>query len=254
LRASGQDPRVRLDGRAITQGHGIGGFAAQSLVHENQLAVVSPEMPFAPACVIGCGTVTGAGAVINSANVRVGDTAVIIGAGGVGLNAVAAARLSGALRIVAIDLDIVKLETARALGATDVIDPRSTDPVEAVRDLTGGGADHVFEFIGLETTQTQAVAMAAHGGAVHLAGLAKPGATLTIPASLEMLRAHTSISGVHMGSTNLKRDIPLFAELYLQGRFDLDPLISQEISLEEIPKAYEQLTRGGVIRSVITTF
>ncbi len=254
LRSADQPARLTMGTGRLTQAHGIGGFAEQSLVHENQLAVVSPEIPFTSACIIGCGTVTGAGAAINAAGVRVGDTVAVVGTGGVGLNVIGGARLAGAQRIVAIDLDDAKLEVARRFGATDTVNAREVDPVEAVKDLTDGGVVHSFEVIGLEKTQQQAVSMARHGGNVHLVGLAGPGSVLSVPSSLEMLRAHTNISGIHMGSTNLKRDIPMFAEYYLQGRLNLDDLVSQEVALDEIDRAYDQLKAGTVIRSVVTSF
>jgi S-(hydroxymethyl)glutathione dehydrogenase/alcohol dehydrogenase len=253
-RAAGETPRLSAESGALTQAHGIGGFAEQALVHENQLAVVSPEIPFAPACIIGCGTVTGAGAAINSAGVRVGDTVAVIGTGGVGLNVIGGARLAGAVRIIAIDVDEAKLRVAERFGATDVVNAAEVDPVEAVMDLTGRGVTHSFEVIGLPKTQRQAVSLARPGGGVHLVGLASPGATLELPSSLEMLRAHTSVTGVHMGSTDLKRDIPLYVDYYLQGRLNLDDLVTQEISLADISTAYEQLRDGKVIRSVVTSF
>jgi S-(hydroxymethyl)glutathione dehydrogenase/alcohol dehydrogenase len=254
LRPTDGEQRLSLAGGALTQAHGIGGFAEQVLVHENQLAVVSPKIPFTAACIIGCGTVTGVGAAINSASVRVGDTVAVIGAGGVGLNVISGARLAGALRIIAIDLDDAKLEAARRFGATDTVNSSTCDPLEAVMGLTGGGVTHAFEVIGLERTQALAVTLAKAGGHVYLVGLAKPGSTLELPTSLPMLRAHTTIEGVHMGSTNLRRDIPMYVDYYLQGRLNLDDLVSQEISLKQIPDAYEQLRRGEVIRSVVTTF
>jgi len=254
LRPAAEPARLTRAGVPLSQAHGIGGFAEQVLVHENQLAVVGPEIPFAPACIIGCATVTGAGAAINSAGVRVGDTVAVIGTGGVGLNVIAGARIAGAIRIIAIDVADAKLRVAQRFGATDVINASLVDPVEAVMDLTERGVTHSFEVIGLPHTQRQAVSLARPGGGVHLVGLASPGATLELGSSLEMLRAHTSLSGVHMGSTNLKRDIPMYVDYYLQGRLNLDDLISQEISLADIPEAYEQLRAGKVIRSVVTKF
>lgn len=253
-RTAGAEPRLAYGGSPLTQAHGIGGFAEKALIHENQLAVINRRIPFAPACIIGCGTVTGAGAVINTAGVRVGDSVAVIGAGGVGLNVISGARLAGALQIIAIDIDPTKLEAAARFGATHTIDASHTDPIEAVMDLTGRGVTHAFEVIGLRSTQQQALKLARAGGAVHLVGLASPGTTIEIPSSLEMLRAHTRIEAVHMGSTNLKRDIPMYVEFYLQGRLNLDDLVTQEISLTEIPAAYEQLKAGSVIRSVITSF
>lgn len=254
LRPPGIEPRLSCDGEPLTQAYGIGGFAEQMLVHENQLAVVNKQIPFAQASILGCGTVTGAGAAIHSAGVRVGDTVAVIGTGGVGLNVISGAQLAGALRIIAIDIEDSKLAVAERFGATDTINSRNVDAVDAVRDLTGRGVHHAFEVVGSQTTQQQAVAMVRPDGGAYFVGLAQPGTAIELPTSLEMLRAHSAVVGVHMGSTNLKRDIPMYADLYIQGRLNLDDLISQEINLSEINHAYEQLKRGEVIRSVITKF
>src|SRR5208282_4144084 len=124
----------------LFQGYGLGGFAEQALIHENQLAVIPKEVPFPQAALLGCGVATGAGSVLNTANVNAADTVVIFGAGGVGLNAVSGARIAGASRIVVIDIQAKRLEEAKRFGATDVIDSTTTKPVEAVRALLTGGA------------------------------------------------------------------------------------------------------------------
>ncbi len=253
LRGPAQSPRLTFGEGPLNQVYGIGGFAEQALVHENQLAVVNKQIPFPQASILGCGTVTGAGAVINSAQVRVGDTVAVVGTGGVGLNAISGARLAGALRIIAIDIDDAKLRVAERFGATDTVNAAEMDPVHAVHELTGG-VDHAFEVIGLESTQQQTIQMVRPGGGAYFVGLAKPDAKIELSTSLPMLRAHTSVVGVHMGSTNLKHDIPMYADLYVQGRLNLDDLISQEISLGDIDDAYDHLARGGVIRSVVTSF
>ena len=254
LRTAEGEQRLSLAGGPLTQAHGIGGFAEQVLVHENQLAVVSRDIPFSVACIIGCGTVTGVGAAVRTAGVRVGDTVAVVGAGGVGLNVISGARLAGALRVIAIDLDDAKLAAARRFGATDTVNSSTSDPHTAVMDLTGGGVKHAFEVIGLVRTQQLAVSLARAGGHVYLVGLAPPGASLELPSSLPMLRAHTSVEGVHMGSTDPRLDIPMYVDYYLQGRLNLDDLVTQEISLSEISEAYAKLRRGEVIRSVVTSF
>src|SRR5690242_8412051 len=138
LRRPSDAPRLSRKGAGLFQGFGLGGFAERALIHENQLAAVPKEVPFPQAALLGCGVVTGAGAVLNTANVRAGDTVVIFGAGGVGLNAVSGARIAGASRIVVIDIAAPRLAAARRFGATDVIDSTTTKPVEAVRELLPG--------------------------------------------------------------------------------------------------------------------
>ena len=237
----------------LFQGFGLGGFAERALIHENQLAVVPAEMPFAQAALLGCGVVTGAGAVLNTANVRPGDSVVIFGAGGVGLNAVSGARLASASRIVVIDIQQQRLDAARRFGATDVIDSAKSQPVETVRDLLPGGADHVFDFVGLKVVAEEGLAMLAVGGGLYLVGVAKP----EVDISLNIFGAiggQKRVLGVNFGSTNAKRDVPLYAQLYLQGRMNLDDLVSKRISLREVNDGYAALKDGSLNRVVVTSF
>jgi S-(hydroxymethyl)glutathione dehydrogenase/alcohol dehydrogenase len=241
------------NGVALFQGFGLGGFAEQALIHENQLAIVPKEMPFAQAALLGCGVVTGAGSVLNSANVSAGDSVVIFGAGGVGLNAVSGARIAGAARIVVIDIQQKRLDAARLFGATDVIDSTKCKPVEAVRDLLRGGADHVFDFVGLKEVAEQGLAILGVGGALYLVGVAKP----EVDISLNIFAAiggQKRVAGVNFGSTNAKRDIPMYAHLYLQGRMNLDDLVSRKISLREVNDGYAALKDGSLNRVVVTSF
>ncbi len=155
LRRPTDPPRISRHGVGVFQGLGLGGFAERALIHENQLAILPKEMPFAQASLLGCGVVTGAGAVLNTAQVSAGETVVIVGSGGVGLNAISGARIAGASRIVVIDIQPKRLEAAKQFGATDVVDSSKTNPVEAVRGFLPGGADHVFDFVGAKLDQLQ---------------------------------------------------------------------------------------------------
>jgi S-(hydroxymethyl)glutathione dehydrogenase/alcohol dehydrogenase len=252
-RGADQPPRLTRDGAPVTQFSELGGFAEYSLAHENNLVAVSPQIPFDKAALLGCGVVTGAGAVINTAAVRVGDTVAVIGCGGVGLSAIQGAAIAGARRIIAIDLQPAKLELALKFGATDTVNPADGDVVEQVKALTGGdGVNHSFEVIGLKITAMQALQVLAKGGGAYLIGMQKPGTILEIDPFGELLMEQKSIRGVYMGSTNFKLDIPLYADLYLQGRFNLDDLVSQTITLDEINEGYDDLRKGEVARSVIT--
>lgn len=141
---------VGCQGREINQGMGLGGFAEQALVHENQLARVPKEITFPQAALIGCGVVTGAGAVLNTGDVQAGDSVVIIGTGGVGLNAISGAVIAGASKIIAVDIADDKLETARQFGANHVINSTTGNPVDEVMRITGAGAEAVFDFVGVE--------------------------------------------------------------------------------------------------------
>lgn len=255
MRAAEEGQRLTRtsDGKPVYTGWGTAAFAEQALVHENQLVKVPDELPFAQASVLGCGVITGAGAAINTAGMKPGATAVVIGVGGVGLNVIAGAKLVGAERIIAIDALASKEELARKFGATDFINAKEVDAVEAVKAILPRGADHAFEVIGLQATTEQAVQMVRPGGSVYLIGLHRPGQTFPV-SGLDVIVRQVDLRGVFMGSSNIKRDIPMFADLYLQGRFNLDDLIAREVNISEINEAYEDLKHGAVARSVITSF
>jgi S-(hydroxymethyl)glutathione dehydrogenase / alcohol dehydrogenase len=253
LRRPGDPQRLSRRGAGLFQGLGLGGFAERALIHENQLALLPNEMPFAQAALLGCGVVTGAGAVLNTAQASAGDTVVIFGAGGVGLNAISGARIAGASRIVAIDIQTKRLEAAKQFGATDVIDSTKTNPVEAVRSLLPRGADHVFDFVGLKAVAEQGLAMLGVGGGLYLVGVAKPEVNLELN-FFDAIGGQKRVQGVNLGSTNFKRDIPMYAALYLQGRLNLDDLVSRRISLREVNDGYAALKDGSLNRVVVTSF
>src|SRR6266852_5829782 len=253
LRRPGDAPRLSRNGVGLFQGFGLGGFAEQALIHENQLAIVPNETPFAQAALLGCGVATGAGSVLNTANVSAGDSVVIFGAGGVGLNAVSGARMAGAARIVVIDIQQKRLDAARRFGATDVIDSTKNKPVEAVRDLLPEGADHVFDFVGLKLVAEERLSMLGVGGGLYLVGVAKPDVDISLNI-FGAIGGQKRVLGVNFGSTNAKRDIPMYAQLYLQGRMNLDDLVSKEISVREVNDGYAALTDGSLNRVVVTSF
>lgn len=253
MREADQAPRITRGGEPVTQAFGLGGFAAQALIHENQLVKIPVAMPFPQAALLGCGVVTGAGAVLNTARVRPGDTVGIIGAGGVGLNAVTAASLAGAGQIIAIDIHDAALRKARRFGATDVINSAAVNPVEEVRALLPNGVDSVFDFVGLSEVTTQALEMLTVGGTLYLIGVSSPDSQVTVNLVRAVLR-QPRVVGVNTGSANFKRDIPLYARMYLDGRFELDGLVSAEIGLDQIESGYQKLADPEVSRVVITRF
>jgi S-(hydroxymethyl)glutathione dehydrogenase / alcohol dehydrogenase len=251
LREPGAAPRITRGGAPVAQGMGLGGFAQEALVHENQLARIPDDMPWAPAALIGCGVLTGAGAVLNTAEVATGQSVVVLGAGGVGMNAISGARLAGASTIIVTDIEPGKLERAKAFGATHVIDSRTTDPVAAVREITGGGADHVFDFVGARPVTQQGLEMLGKGGGLFLIGVGSLDAGIEVP-TLTKIGDSIRVATVYMGSSNLKRDIPMYAGLYRDGRMNLDDLVSKQIGLGEINEGYEALKDGNTARVVIT--
>ena len=253
LRRPADPPRLSRSGVPLFQGLGLGGFAEQALIHENQLALLPKELPFAQAALLGCGVVTGAGSVLNTASVSAGDTVVIFGAGGVGLNAVSGARIAGASQIVVIDIQAKRLDKAKRFGATDVIDSTKTKPVEAVLELLPGGADHVFDFVGQKAVAEQGLAMLAVGGGLYLVGVTRPDVDIAVNI-FNAIAGQKRVQGVNFGSTNAKRDIPMYAKLYLQGRMNLDDLVSRRISLREVNEGYAALKNGSLTRVVVTSF
>lgn len=254
LRSQDQPPRITLDGEPVFQGWGLGAFAEYALVHQNQLAKLEIDVPDAQSAILGCGVITGAGAVINTAGVRPGDSVAVFGAGGVGLNAISGARVAGASQIIAVDLSDEKLELAKRFGATDVVNGGDGDPVERIVELTGGGVNAAFEVIGLGVTQKQAIKSLARGGCAYFIGMTPPGTTLPVDIQMELLTRSAGMRGVYMGSSNIKHDIPMYAALYKDGRINLDDLVSQEIPIGQINEGYDKMRAGAVARSVITSF
>lgn len=249
-RRAGDAPRVATsDGEAVTPFAEIGGFAEEILVHENALVKIDPEFPLDTVCIVGCATVTGMGAVFNTAQVRPGSSVVVVGVGGVGLHAVQAAYIAGARQVVAVDLSLGKLQRARSMGATDVVDARSTDAVEAVKELTGGGADFTFEAIGLTDTAEQAIQMLRPHGLATLIGVMPEGSTIRLDG--RALRQERRVSSSLMGSTRFRLDIPLYLEYYRQGRLNLDEMISNRISLADVNEGYAEMESGDIARNVI---
>ncbi|OCB22478.1 Zn-dependent alcohol dehydrogenase [Mycobacterium intracellulare] len=254
-RGSDEPSRLRLGGKPIAQFQEISGFAEQVLMHENNAVGVPEKLPFPQAALLGCGVATGAGSAIHSAGVRVGDTVAVIGCGGVGLNVVQGAVLAGARQVIAVDLQDSKLKLAQTkFGATHTINPSTSDVVAEIKAISDGGVDHAFEVIGgIEETLTQAVRALVPGGTAYVVGAHGPTSTFGFSPA-ELLFQKTALQGVYMGSCNFKIDIPLYADFYLQGRFNLDDLVSNTIRLDQINEAYANLHGGAIARSVITEF
>lgn len=250
-----QGPRASIDGAAVNQFSHIAGFAEQILLHENNLVVIADDVPFEVAAVMGCGVVTGAGATINAAQVRVGDTVAVIGCGGVGLSAIAGAAIAGARTIIAIDVVADKLELAREFGATHVVNAAEVDPVAAVREITGGiGVQHALECVGAKATAFQALEMTREVGSTYLIGIQSPETVFEINPFFELLMPKKSLRMVYMGSSTFRVDIPLYLDFWRQGRFPLDRLVGRRIALGEVNDAFERIGSDGVARTVITEF
>jgi S-(hydroxymethyl)glutathione dehydrogenase/alcohol dehydrogenase len=255
-RTDEEAPRLDVDGVPVVQMQGLGGFAEQALIHENQLVAIDPSMPFEQASIIGCAVATGAGSIFNAAKVTPGQSIAVFGCGGVGLNAIQAAALAGATTIIAVDIQPDKLELAQKFGATAVVNSGEEDAAARVLELTGGaGVDHAFVMIGVPAVAETAMASLGFGGTTYLVGGMRPGAALDVrpsPADSTLLSKQQGVRGIWLGSSNFYADIPMYVDLYLQGKLNLDDLVSQTIELGDINEAYEALEGGGIARSVIT--
>ena len=248
-RADGS-PRLFRDGYQVHAFVGLGGFADHMLVSQRAVVRIPPEMPLDKAALLGCAVLTGMGAVLHRAKVRAGQTVAVIGCGGVGLNAVQAARLAGAGRIFAVDINPAKLERARIFGATDAVDASRLDSVDTVLGLSGGGVDHAVEVVGSGPTIEQAFRMTGVRGTTTVVGVPLPAATVTLPAHVFMA-AEKRVQGSRMGSANFRADVPLYCELYLRGQLLLDELISEVIDLGDVNRGLQALDGSDGARSVI---
>ncbi|MET8630463.1 S-(hydroxymethyl)mycothiol dehydrogenase [Kitasatospora sp. NPDC004669] len=240
-----------LDGTELSPALGIGAFAEKTLVAAGQCTKVDPAAEPAVAGLLGCGVMAGIGAAINTGNVGRGDSVAVIGCGGVGGAAVLGSRLAGAAKIIAVDIDDRKLETARTLGATHTVNSRTTDPVEAIRELTGGnGADVVVEAVGRPETYQQAFYARDLAGTVVLVGVPTPEMTLELPL-LDVFGRGGALKSSWYGDCLPSRDFPMLIDLYLQGRLDLGAFVTETIELDAVEQAFERMHQGDVLRSVV---
>lgn len=239
------------DGTELSPALGIGAFIEKTLVAAGQCTKVDPDADPAAVGLLGCGVMAGFGAMVNTGAIGLGDTAAVIGCGGVGNAAIAGARIAGATTIVAVDVDDRKLERAKELGATHAVNAKVMDPVQAVKDLTGGfGADVVVEAVGRPETYRQAFDMRDLAGTVVLVGVPTPDMTIELPL-LEVFGRGGSLKSSWYGDCLPERDFPMLVDLYRQGRFDLDAFVSEKIGIDEVEAAFEKMHGGDVLRSVV---
>ncbi len=228
----------------------LSSYAEQMLVHENAIVKIRKDMPLDKAALIGCGVITGFGAAVNTAKVTFGENVAVIGCGGVGMAAVQGAAIAGAGRVFAVDTNPVKLQLATKLGATDVIDASRVDPVEAVRELTGGaGVHHAIECLGAKATAEQAFKMLMQGGTATVVGMVPFGENVEVH-GFDLLRGK-KLQGSSMGSNRFRTDMPRLVDAYLAGRLQLDDWVSDVITLEQINEGFDNMKAGKVVRSVI---
>jgi S-(hydroxymethyl)glutathione dehydrogenase/alcohol dehydrogenase len=242
--------RLSANGDPIMQFANLSSFAEKMLVPQRSLVKIRDDMPLDRASLIGCGVTTGLGAALKTVNIPAGASVAIIGCGGVGLSAVQGARITCAGKIIAVDAQPWKFDIATKLGATDCVDASTDDPVAAVQALTGGGADFVFECIGLVPTVQQAVAMTGRGGTTVLVGVVPVTEMVPINAA-DLTLQEKNITGSYMGSNAFRFDMPKYIEFYLDGRLHLDEMISSRIKIEEVNDALDLMRKGEAARQVI---
>ena len=246
-----EGPLSYADGAPIKQSMRTGAFAEYVTVERSQAAKIPADVPRESASLLGCGVITGLGAVTNTAKVPARSTVVVIGTGGVGLNSVQGAALAGARAIVAMDIAESKRATAIAFGATHTVDPTANDARDQVLAATDGrGADYVFVTVGAPAAFDQSVSFLAPGGAVVYVGMPPIGA-MTQLEPITVADMMYRVLGSSMGSTHVQHDIPALVTLYKQGRLKLDELVSNTYPLERINEAIAEVKKGEVLRNVI---
>lgn len=249
-RTPDQAPRLsRNGGEPVHQFLKMSSFAEMMLVHEHGVVKIREDMPLDRAALIGCSVTTGLGAVFNTAKVEPGTTVAVIGAGGIGLNAIQGARIAGASRIIAVDMLDSKLELAKQFGATDGVNAGEGDPVQQVMELTGGGVHHSFEAIGLKVAAEQAFGMLRSGGTATVIGMIPVGQSVELPGVAFL--SEKKIQGSNMGSNRFRVDMPRYIEMYMDGRLKLDELVSARIGLDDVNDGFDQLKTGELARNVI---
>ena len=239
------------DGTELSAALGIGAFCDKTLVAAGQCTKVDPEAKPEVAGLLGCGVMAGLGAAMNTGGVGRGDSVAVFGCGGVGDAALEGARLSGATTIIAVDIDDRKLEWAKGFGATHTINSTNEDPVERIRQLTGGnGVDVAIEAIGLPQTYEQAFYARDLAGTVVLVGVPNPAMKVELP-FIEIFGRGGALKSSWYGDCLPSRDFPMLIDLYLQGRLNLEGFVSETIGIEGVEEAFHKMERGEVLRSVV---
>jgi S-(hydroxymethyl)mycothiol dehydrogenase len=244
-------PMTLADGTPLSPALGIGAFVEKTLVHAGQCTKVDPGARAAAVGLLGCGVMAGIGAALNTGGAGRGDSVAVIGCGGVGDGAILGARLAGADKIIAVDIDSQKLAWAKDFGATHTIDSGDTDPVKAIQDLTDGfGADLVIDAVGRPETWKQAFYARDLAGTVVLVGVPTPDMTLEMPL-LDLFSRGGALKSSWYGDCLPSRDFPMLVDLYRTGRLNLDAFVSEEIGIGDVESAFTRMNDGDVLRSVV---
>jgi S-(hydroxymethyl)mycothiol dehydrogenase len=253
-------PRIhrKSDGAICSQVLRCGTFATRTIVHSKAAIKMPREMPLDKACLIACGVVTGVGAAMNTTPVFPGSRVAVIGCGGVGLSVIQGAKLQHARQIIAVDVNPTKLEWAKSFGATHFVNARESDPVAQVRALTedgwDGGVEFAFEATGIPACIEQAVKMLSYGGTATTIGFPAADDAVNLNLGDMSTGVYWNKAGLrvcHCGDALPSHDFPLLAQLYLEGKLELDRMVTQEIGLGDVEAAFHKMEEGNVIRSVI---
>lgn len=244
-------PRLSQRGQAFRQFLGVSSYAERMLLHENSVVRIDPEVPLDRAALVGCGVLTGMGAALRSSGLEAGQTVAVFGCGGVGLSIIQGARIGGARQIIGVDVFPSKLEMARRVGATHVVNSAEDDPVKAIRSMTGGaGVDHAFEAVGLASLVRQAIESLAIRGTATIVGVLPPDAMIAFP--WMAIRPECRVQTSRMGSNRFRIDIPLYLDFYCQGRLLLDEMVTRRGRLDDVNDAFRAMKAGEVARTVLT--
>lgn len=246
------------DGTELSPALGIGAFIEKTIVHEGQCTKVDPEEDPAAAGLLGCGIMAGLGAAVNTADIQRGESVAVFGLGGVGMAAIAGAKLAGASTIIAVDIDERKLEWAREFGATHTIDSsrlsgsgEESEVVAKIRELTGGfGTDVSIDAVGIMPTWQQAFYSRDHAGRMVMVGVPNLTSKIEVPA-IDFYGRGGSLRPAWYGDCLPERDFPTYVDLHLQGRFPLDKFVSERIGLDDVEEAFGTMKAGDVLRSVV---
>jgi len=243
-------PRFRKNGQGIHHFLQVSGYATHSVLPEESVIPIRKDVPLDLACLVSCGVLAGAGPVLNRAKVPAGASVAVFGCGGVGLNTIQAARMVGAGKIIAVDVNVQKLKWAEEFGATHTVDASREDPVARVQAISGmGGVDFAFEVVGTQKTIEQALSSTHRGGMCVVVGVSPAGTRLSIDPG--MFLQQRVLTGTSFGGGRQRTDVPLLLDLYMDGKYKLKEMVSRRLPLEELNNAFELMKQGEVKRSVI---
>jgi S-(hydroxymethyl)glutathione dehydrogenase/alcohol dehydrogenase len=265
-RKKGDKPRLSMGGKPVMQFADLSTYAEKMLLHENALVKITDQISLDRAALIGCGVTTGVGAVLNTAKIEPGSTVAVFGCGGVGLSVIQGARIAGARMIIAVDQFESKLAMAKRFGATHTVDGSSSDAVASIRKMTsaagsdsgtdiassltgGGGVDYAFEAVGVKKLAEQCFEAIKPGGTATIIGMIPVGQKVELEGSKFL--SERKIQGTMMGGNRFRIDMPRYIDYYLQGRLNLDDMISKRMRLEDVNEAFRAMKAGEVARSVL---